>query len=228
MKTLGHGTPLATNDCVDVNGVQRCWVTFIVHVEPCEEVHVCHVRKTLTRAASLEFGAHCDVDAQTPAAQHPVVVNGEEFELAIRLCMPLRGDTDEAWRCSQSFGGGLTHFGVNLHHAVDFDCDIGTPVVAAASGRVAFVHDGDTCSGPHAAHVVHGNRVVLDHGSGLQTHYGHLRPGSVRVASGDEVVHGQVLAESGASGLEGMLWNGGGPKCRCAKTNSPGATQPPA
>jgi hypothetical protein len=83
----------------------------------------------------------------------------------------------------------------------------GVPILAAGSGRVAAVHDGEpdnrrfnpaefatreTASG--------GNYVVIDHLNGEFSWFGHLKQGSVRVTVGQDVKQGQVIAEMGASG----------------------------
>lgn len=48
---------------------------------------------------------------------------------------------------------------------------------------------------------IYGNAVVLDHGYGLMTLYGHLS--SIEVAEGDRVERGQRLGRSGETGLAG-------------------------
>jgi len=48
---------------------------------------------------------------------------------------------------------------------------------------------------------IYGNCVVLDHGLGLASLYGHLA--SFAVAEGDRVEKGQVLGRSGSTGLAG-------------------------
>ena len=63
------------------------------------------------------------------------------------------------------------------------------PVEAANSGTVAF--GGDL--------GIYGNCVILDHGLGLFTLYGHLS--SVDVKAGDTVQNRQVLGKSGETGL---------------------------
>jgi murein DD-endopeptidase MepM/ murein hydrolase activator NlpD len=48
--------------------------------------------------------------------------------------------------------------------------------------------------------TVAGNTVTLDLGGGEFAHYLHLRPGSLRVHTGDHVRRGQVIAQIGCSG----------------------------
>lgn len=75
-----------------------------------------------------------------------------------------------------------------LHTGVDFACPSGTSVKAAASGTVIM-------AGWMGAY---GNAVVIDHGGGVSTLYGH----NSRVAcrAGQEVKQGQVIAYSGSTG----------------------------
>jgi murein DD-endopeptidase MepM/ murein hydrolase activator NlpD len=48
---------------------------------------------------------------------------------------------------------------------------------------------------------IYGNTVVIDHGYGLLTLYGHLS--SIVVEEGQDVVRGEVIGRSGATGLAG-------------------------
>ncbi len=64
-----------------------------------------------------------------------------------------------------------------------------SPVPAANSGVVVYA----------APLNIYGNTVVVDHGWGLQTLYGHLS--SIEVKEGDEVKKGQELGRSGTTGL---------------------------
>ncbi len=48
---------------------------------------------------------------------------------------------------------------------------------------------------------IYGNCIVVDHGYGLQTIYGHLS--HIDVHEGDEVKRGQVMGQSGMTGMAG-------------------------
>ena len=74
------------------------------------------------------------------------------------------------------------------HAGVDVDLPEGTPVVATASGTVAFA--GEQFFG--------GNSVVLDHGGGVFSVYYHLR--EYVVSEGEKVARGQRIGSVGASG----------------------------
>jgi len=74
------------------------------------------------------------------------------------------------------------------HTGVDFPSPTGTPVHAAQRGRVIL------------AELLYfsGNTVVVDHGWGVYTLYGHLSETNVKV--GDNVATGAVIGKVGATG----------------------------
>ena len=75
-----------------------------------------------------------------------------------------------------------------MHEGIDLAVGNGTPVVASASGTVIVA---GWLGG-------YGNLVVIDHGNGLATAYGHNT--SVTVGYGQSVAQGQLIAYSGNTG----------------------------
>ena len=77
------------------------------------------------------------------------------------------------------------------HRGVDFPAPEGTPVVAAAAGTIEFAGLGNEL----------GNFVVIEHGKGVSTRYGHLRRIAGGVIAGARVRAGTVLGSVGQTGL---------------------------
>jgi Peptidase family M23 len=79
------------------------------------------------------------------------------------------------------------------------EMDIGVPVFAALGGRVLSVQDGeyDRNFGPRTP--PYDNHVVLEHGTGRFTIYGHLRRG-IELKRGQRVVAGQQIGWTASSG----------------------------
>ena len=92
---------------------------------------------------------------------------------------------------SRSFGVALDPFsGKQRHHnGVDFVAEIGTPVIATASGIVQRVEK----------HPIWGQKIVIAHGSRYLTSYSHL--GAIETAQGRRVKRGEVIGRIGLSGL---------------------------
>jgi len=78
-----------------------------------------------------------------------------------------------------------------MHKGVDFAVPTGTPVMAAGAGLISFM---GWANG-------YGNFVVLSHGNGYATAYGHLSRFAPGMRRGGRVRQGQVFAFSGATGL---------------------------
>jgi murein DD-endopeptidase MepM/ murein hydrolase activator NlpD len=74
------------------------------------------------------------------------------------------------------------------HGGVDLPATTGTPVHAAQCGRVVLAEE----------LYFPGNTVVVDHGLGIYTFYGHLS--EISVKAGDEVKPGALLGKVGATG----------------------------
>jgi murein DD-endopeptidase MepM/ murein hydrolase activator NlpD len=75
------------------------------------------------------------------------------------------------------------------HEGVDISAPTGTPITAAAKGRV--IRSGWV--------VGYGLTVEIDHGFGYKTLYGHAS--KLIVAVGDEVTRGDVIAQVGSTGI---------------------------
>ncbi|MEK7187401.1 MAG: peptidoglycan DD-metalloendopeptidase family protein [Patescibacteria group bacterium] len=80
------------------------------------------------------------------------------------------------------------------HNGLDFRASLGTPVLAAASGRIAMATDQDR----YCPRGAYGKVIVINHGDNLTTLYGHLS--RMVVAVGDTVKQGQVIGYSGSTG----------------------------
>jgi murein DD-endopeptidase MepM/ murein hydrolase activator NlpD len=78
--------------------------------------------------------------------------------------------------------------GADFHSGLDIAGERGQPVYATAAGTVVDV-------GRQGAY---GNLIVIDHGFGLQTKYGHLLKFSV--AKGSKVQRGDIIGQIGATG----------------------------
>ncbi len=89
-----------------------------------------------------------------------------------------------------SFGERIDPFNGEgaFHSGVDISAVVGSPVIAPADGQVTFA---DFMGG-------YGRAVVVDHGHGITTRYGHLS--SYAVAAGQYVHRGDTIGYVGLSG----------------------------
>ena len=76
----------------------------------------------------------------------------------------------------------------DFHPGLDIAGDRGQPVYATAAGQVTFAE----------RHGSYGNLIVIDHGYGLETRYGHLQ--AFTIGKGDQVKRGDVIGRVGATG----------------------------
>ncbi len=107
------------------------------------------------------------------------------------MIWPLVGEitSEYGWRTHPIYGDSRYHSGM------DIGGDYGDPIVAAAAGTVIY---SGWISG-------YGYAVVIDHGGGISTLYGHNE--ALAVAEGQSVSQGQVIAYCGSTG------NSTGPHC---------------
>jgi murein DD-endopeptidase MepM/ murein hydrolase activator NlpD len=107
-----------------------------------------------------------------------------------------------AFRVGQGFHGAHTHTGSN-EFAIDFECPVGTPVLAMRPGLVLSTHSTALYGGTTTYHLdwKQGNFVLVLHDDGTIAHYLHLAPGGVAVKAGQRVERGDRLGRSGETGF---------------------------
>jgi murein DD-endopeptidase MepM/ murein hydrolase activator NlpD len=119
----------------------------------------------------------------------------EEDMSAYEAVLRKRGYTPTIWPVDGTleggFGGRRNPFGgpgYEFHSGQDIEAPMGTPVVAGASGQVSFAgwQNG------------YGQLVVVDHGGGLSTRYGHLS--HIDVEIGQQVSRGELVGKLGSTG----------------------------
>ncbi|MDH4180964.1 MAG: M23 family metallopeptidase [Betaproteobacteria bacterium] len=106
-----------------------------------------------------------------------------------RKFLPSLRPVAEGWY-SSNFGYRIDPFTgqSSFHEGIDFVVETGTPVVAAASGKVVYA----------GWHPQYGKMLEIDHGNGLVSRYAHAS--SLAAGEGDFVVRGQVVAAVGSTG----------------------------
>lgn len=105
--------------------------------------------------------------------------------------------------------GGLTydgHKGTDIRLKNYVAMEKGVDVLAAAPGTVLRLRDGMDDINVRDIGVeaikdrMAGNSVIIDHGDGWVTQYGHMKKGSIVVAPGQSVAAGEKLGQIGLSG----------------------------
>jgi murein DD-endopeptidase MepM/ murein hydrolase activator NlpD len=115
-----------------------------------------------------------------------------QFATALDAAVAANGQTTQpgAWvkPAQGSVSSEYGHRWGTMHEGIDIAAGSGTPVRAATDGVVkkASWYGG------------YGNAVIIDHGGGVQTLYGHNS--ALNVQPGDKVQAGQVIAKVGSTG----------------------------
>jgi len=86
---------------------------------------------------------------------------------------------------------GIKSQGIHDRNAVDIAAKMGTPIMAAASGKVILTKVGGWGGG-------FGSYVIIQHPNGLQTLYAHMS--QVLVSEGQTVSQGEVIGKVGQTG----------------------------
>jgi murein DD-endopeptidase MepM/ murein hydrolase activator NlpD len=106
-----------------------------------------------------------------------------------KLGMPLKS----AWHLSSPFGYRIHPITgkKKLHTGMDMAAPKGTPIYAAETGVVIVAQ---SWSG-------YGNCIIIDHGGGLWTVYGHIMVGGILVQKGETVKRGEKIGMVGSTGI---------------------------
>jgi murein DD-endopeptidase MepM/ murein hydrolase activator NlpD len=121
-----------------------------------------------------------------PREQQPGDVAGYRLPFAAGLDIRI----EQGWNTAFSHNGKAAY-------AYDFGLPMGTDVLAAAAGVVAYTHDGETACGG-AELRKNANYITINHPDGSATQYGHLS--TIKVKVGDVVAAGQKIGTSGDTG----------------------------
>jgi murein DD-endopeptidase MepM/ murein hydrolase activator NlpD len=113
--------------------------------------------------------------------------------------LPFRDD--QRFPVAQGFGGKASHTDKQNYYAVDIVMPEGTPVLAARAGVVMTVDNDFYGAGlDMAQYGDRANNIRIVHADGTMAVYAHLELEGARVAVGDHVRAGQLLALSGDTG----------------------------
>jgi murein DD-endopeptidase MepM/ murein hydrolase activator NlpD len=139
---------------------------------PALELDPAAVERLESRAARLETDLQVYEAALKERARVPSI-------------WPVEGESTDGFGVrGNPFGGGDSEF----HPGQDIAAPRGTPVLAPADGRVV---EAGWKNG-------YGQTVILEHGNGLTTRYGHLS--KIEVTAGQEVRRGEQLGQVGSTG----------------------------
>jgi murein DD-endopeptidase MepM/ murein hydrolase activator NlpD len=149
-------------------------------------------------AVQTQLAQEAAISSASSAPSSPTTVT-VPASAPLTLHAPLSGVVSQAFGWSSlALELPLVYGGVfypHFHTGLDIAAPADTPVGAAAAGRVIFAGQSRDAAG----HLVgYGNYVMVEHGGGVVTLYGHLD--QIAVAVGDAVQQGQVIGLEGSTG----------------------------
>lgn len=145
----------------------------VVEVEPKVTVASANTKQTATTVRNSSSGGE-RVSTSTNISQSKV-------SIGITLIKPVSGTISSRF-------GARSSIRSSAHTGLDIATPKGTPISAAASGTVSFAgYKGS-----------YGYLVVISHGNGVQTYYGHCS--QLYVSAGDKVAQGSKIAAVGSTG----------------------------
>ncbi|HWR85246.1 MAG TPA: peptidoglycan DD-metalloendopeptidase family protein [Rhodoglobus sp.] len=93
---------------------------------------------------------------------------------------------------SSTFGWRVLGGSSNFHKGIDLAAGCGAGIWAASAGVVSYAAEGWNGG--------YGNYIIVDHGGGISTAYGHIMPGGIYVYPGQYVGVGEQIASVGTTG----------------------------
>lgn len=152
------------------------------NLEPDLKITTLYLDETVTEEsineAKLKIADELDAMLKDKEERDKRTVNG--IYLA---CIPLTNGT------ISSRYGSVESIRDHVHRGLDIAASYGTEIKAAADGTVKFA--GFNNGG-------YGNLVIIEHGNGVETYYGHCS--SILVSNGTTVKAGDVIAKVGSTG----------------------------
>lgn len=142
-----------------------------LYVQPAQKITVA---KNATNTSTSKYSASGSVNTAG-------TTSSAKANLGIALIRPVSGTI------TSRFGVG-SRIRRSSHTGLDIATSTGTPIAAAASGTVTF-------SGYKGSY---GNMIVISHGNGVQTYYGHCS--KLYVSAGAQVSQGEIIGAVGSTG----------------------------
>ena len=143
-----------------------------LYVQPAQRTAIAKTNTSSTGTSKYTASGSVNTAGTTSSAK---------ANLGIALIRPVSGTI------TSRFGVG-SRIRRSSHTGLDIATSTGTPIAAAASGTVTF-------SGYKGSY---GNMLVISHGNGVQTYYGHCS--KLYVSAGTQVSQGQIIGAVGSTG----------------------------
>ncbi len=164
------------------------------------ELKIAESVKALADYTATEAGKQAEYDAIKAEAEalDDLIAQAEQKAIELGLTDIVGTTGGYAWPCqsirwiTSMFGGRQSPGGIGStnHKGVDIGTPMRTPILAAKSGTVT-----------HASwNGGYGECIIIYHGKGNSTLYGHLDNGAYNVSVGDTVRQGDVIGWSGTTG----------------------------
>jgi murein DD-endopeptidase MepM/ murein hydrolase activator NlpD len=193
-------------------GVKRVQVSALLQQQKASEAALQKDMTTQQAAWALEVqlqnqlqAAYALVEAQRKAIDAQVALLQQKYEAAARAAGGGTGQFE--WPMPSCGHGCISQpFGCNsywfeqydaacpyphrIHTGIDIAGPYGTPIIAADTGVISF----------YRGYYGYGNYIIIVHGNGYSTLYGHLSRFNSSMSSGEIIARGDVIGYEGSTG----------------------------